>query len=278
MLSYIERKSPVHALAGAVKFIVFLLWSILTMAGYDTRVMAVMAGLGLLLFCISRIKFREAAPIFKVMSVFLALNLAAVYLFAPEQGVAVYHSRHVILEGAGRFTLTAEQLFYEFNIFLKYIMIIPPAILLMVCTHPSEFAASLNRIGLPYTIAYAVSLTMRYVPDVQRDYETISQAQQARGIELAKRRSDGKRVSPLKRLRGSVRLLLPLIFSSLDRIDVVSHALELRGFGKHKKRTWYSARPFSAADIAVLAAAALLFALGLWVTFKDGDRFYNPFL
>ncbi|MDR0582965.1 MAG: energy-coupling factor transporter transmembrane protein EcfT [Treponema sp.] len=278
MLSYIERESPVHALTGAVKCIVFLLWSILTMVGYDTRVMAVMAGLGLLLFYISHIKFREVAFICKVMSIFLALNLAAVYLFAPEQGVAVYHTRHILFEGAGRFTLTKEQLFYEFNIFLKYIMIIPPAILLVVCTHPSEFAASLNRMGLPYTIAYAVSLTMRYIPDVQRDYETISRAQQARGIELAKRRSDGKRVPPLKRLQGSLRLLLPLILLSLDRIDVVSHALELRGFGKHKKRTWYAARPFSAADIAVLAAALLLFVLGLWFTFRDGDRFYNPFL
>jgi energy-coupling factor transport system permease protein len=277
MLSYIGRKSPVHALTGAVKLIVFLFWSVLTMVGYDTRVMLVVAFLGLLLFILSHTKFKEVSFVFKLMGLFLLLNLVMVYLFSPEQGVEVYHSRHVILEGGGRFTLTAEQLFYEFNIFLKYIMIIPPAVLLMVTTHPSEFAASLNRIGLPYSIAYAVSLTMRYIPDVQRDYESISQAQQARGIELAKRRSGGKRVSPLKRLQGSARLLLPLIFSSLDRIDVISHAMELRGFGKHKSRTWYSARSFSAADIGVLIAAALLFALGLWVTFRDGSRFYNPF-
>jgi energy-coupling factor transport system permease protein len=277
LLSYIERKSPVHSLTGAVKLIVFLLWSILTMVGYDTRIMLIMTFLGALLFVLSRTKFSELSFIFKLMAFFLFLNLVMVYLFSPEQGVEIYHSRHVIFEGAGRFTLTAEQLFYEFNIFLKYIMIIPPAALLMVTTHPSEFAASLNRIGLPYSIAYAVSLTMRYIPDVQRDYETISQAQQARGIELAKRRS-GKRISSLKRLKGSARLLLPLIFSSLDRIDVISHAMELRGFGKHKKRTWYSARPFSPADYIVLFAAVLLFALGMWFTFKDGSRFYNPFL
>jgi energy-coupling factor transport system permease protein len=158
---------------------------------------------------------------------------------------------------------------------LKYLMIIPPAILLIVTTHPSEFAASLNKIGVPYTIAYAVSLTMRYIPDVQRDYEAISQAQQARGVELARRKKGF--VSPLKRLRGSARLLLPLIFSSLDRIEVVSHAMELRGFGKNKKRTWYSARPWTAFDIAVLVVSAALFAAGMWFTFRDGDRYWNPF-
>jgi energy-coupling factor transport system permease protein len=53
--------------------------------------------------------------------------------------------------------------------------------------------------------------------------------------------------------------------------------MELRGFGKHKKRTWYSARPFTTADIVTLVLAALLFAFGMWFTFRDGDRFYNPF-
>jgi energy-coupling factor transport system permease protein len=284
MLAYIGRKSPVHSLSGAVKLIVFLLWSVLTMVGYDTRIMAVLTVVSIILFALSRIRFKEVSFIFKMMAIFLVLNLAAVYVFAPEQGVLIYKTRH-LLAGSGRFTLTAEQLFYEFNIFLKYLMIIPPAILLMVTTHPSEFAASLNRIGVPYTIAYAVSLTMRYIPDVQRDYQAISQAQQARGVllspERGKRLSGGKRQpgknNPISRLTSSARLLLPLIFSSLDRIDVVSRAMELRGFGKHKKRTWYSARPFTRADIVTLVLAVLLFAFGMWFIFRDGDRFYNPF-
>jgi energy-coupling factor transport system permease protein len=240
------------------------------MVGYDTRVMAVMAILGMGLFILSRTRIRDVSFVFKMMALFLSLNLIAIYLFAPEQGVIIYGSRHVIREGIGRFTLTREQLFYEFNVLLKYLMIIPPAILLMVTTHPSEFAASLNRIGVPYSIAYAVSLTLRYIPDVQRDYETISQAQQARGIELS------RKTSWIKRLKGSARFLLPLIFSSLDRIDVISRAMELRGFGKHKRRTWYSSRPFTRADITVMILAILLFTFGIWFTFRDGDRFYNP--
>jgi energy-coupling factor transport system permease protein len=271
MLSYIKRNSPLHTLSGAVKLIVFLLWSILAMVGYDTRIMLVLALISIVLFAVSRTRLKDISFIFKMMLIFLFLNLAAVYIFAPEQGVLIYKTRHIILEGRGRWTLSAEQLFYEFNIFLKYLIIIPPAILLIVTTHPSEFAASLNRIGVPYTIAYAVSLTMRYIPNVQRDYETISQAQQARGLELT------KRASPIKRLTRAARLLLPLIFSSLEKIETVSHAMELRGFGKNKKRTWYSAKPFSAADIITLILAGLLFASGMWFTFHDGSRFYNPF-
>jgi energy-coupling factor transport system permease protein len=70
---------------------------------------------------------------------------------------------------------------------------------------------------------------------------------------------------------------MPLVFSSLERIDVISRAMELRGFGKHKKRTWYSARPFSRLDGIVLVVALILFICGLWLTFRDGNRFFNPF-
>ena len=270
MLSYIDLNSPVHSLRGATKLIIFLLWSVLVMVSFKTPILIALSVLGIILFKISKVKFGDVSFIIKLMCIFLALNLATIYLFAPEQGVIIYQSRHVILEGQGRFTLTREQLFYEFNVFLKYITIVPPALLLMVTTHPSEFAASLNRIGVPYTVAYSVSLTLRYIPDVQRDFEAIHQSQQARGLELS------KKASIIKRIKRTVPLLLPLIFSSLARIDIISRAMELRGFGKKNKRTWYSQKPFKSADIVSILISVLLFIAGIIYTFHDGSRFFYP--
>ena len=270
-LAYIKEDSPVHSLCGAAKLVIFLLWSILVMVTFKTPILIFLAATGIILFKISKIKYSDISFIMKMTAFFLAINLVTVYLFSPEEGVKIYQGRHIIFEGWGRFNLTGEQLFYEFQILLKYISIIPPAILLISSTHPGEFAASLNRIGVPYTAAYSVSLALRYIPDVQRDFETISLAQQARGLELS------RKAPPIKRLKRTVPLLLPLIFSSLDRIDVISRAMELRGFGKFKSRTWYSARPFSLADIICIAAGILLFTAGIWFTFRTGDRFFNPF-
>ncbi len=271
MLSFIDRDSAVHRLCGATKFLFFLLWSILAMMTFDTRILLAMAVLGMLAFPVSRTRLREVGFIFRLLLAFMALNLAAIYLFAPEQGVLIYGTRHVLFSGIGRYTVTAEQLFYELNVLLKYIVVAPVAIVLMVTTHPTEFASSLHRIGVPYSVAYAISLTLRYIPDVQREYQDISRSQQARGIELSKR-------EPLhRRLKGSAAILMPLVFSSLERIDVISHAMELRGFGKNKTRTWYSGRPFSRRDFLVLGVTVLLFAAGLLVTFADGNRFWSPF-
>lgn len=52
-------------------------------------------------------------------------------------------------------------------------------------TNPSEFAASLNRIGISYNIGYAVAIALRYIPDVQDDFHKIKNAQEARGIEMS---------------------------------------------------------------------------------------------
>ena len=112
---------------------------------------------------------------------------------------------------------------------------------------------------------------LRYIPDIQRDYHSISQAQQARGVEL------GKNEHFFSRLKNSVNILLPLILTSLNRIDTISNAMELRGFGKNKKRTWYTRRPFERRDFAALGLGVVLLVVSLMVTIKFG-RFYNPFI
>ena len=72
-------------------------------------------------------------------------------------------------------------------------------------------------------------------------------------------------------------VLIPLILSSMDRIETISNAMELRGFGKNPKRTWYMSRKFTKKDIAFMAASILLMVISLLITSVNG-RFYNPFI
>ena len=272
VLSYIPRESPVHRLCGAAKLIVFLAWTIVCMLTYHTWVLAGALILGTVFFAISRIRLKEVRFVLITMLFFLTLNAAAIYVFSPEEGVKIYGTRHLIYQFSSRYTVTKEQLFYLFNVMLKYFTIVPIALLFITTTDPSEFAASLNKIGVPYKISYAVAITLRYLADVQGDYQNISQAQQARGIDLSRK-------APLKkRISGLAGIAVPLIFSSLDHIDLVSNAMDLRGFGKNPKRTWYSARPFQKIDYIVIIGTVILSAFALFITFKDGSRFYNPFL
>lgn len=241
------------------------------MLSYDTRILIALFVVSIFIFKLSKIRFAEIKFVVLFIMGFLALNTLAIYLFAPEEGVRIYGTRHLLFELNGRYTVTLEQLFYQLNIILKYIVVTPAALLFIVTTHPSEFAASLNRVGVHYKIAFAVSLALRYIPDIQRDFHMISKVQQARGVNISPAEKLGKR------LKHASSIIIPLIFSSLERIDVVSNAMELRSFGKHKSRTWYSAKPLMQLDWTVLIVSLLLFALAMIITFYDGSRFYNPF-
>lgn len=272
MLSYIERKSPVHQLTGATKLICFVLWSSAAMLTYDTRILLFLFVISVLIFQVSKVKVKEVSFVLLFILLFLLINNIAIYLFSPQEGVKIYGTSHVLVELVGRYNITLEQLFYQFNITLKYFTVIPAALLFIVTTHPSEFAASLNRVGISYRVSYAVALALRYIPEIQRDFWNIARSQQARGIDMSKNEKLHKRV------KNVASIILPLILSSLDKIETISNAMELRGFGKNKKRTWYSLRPFKVADYVTVVLFIAILVISMIVTYHDGNRFYNPFI
>ena len=272
LFNYIDRPSPIHRLTGACKLVCLLLWSVAAMTSFYTPLLAALTVAALILFRTAKLRVKDISFTLGAMIVYVILNNVLIYLFSPGHGAQLYGSRTVLLTLPGRYSLTAEQLFYHLNVVLKNACTIPIVLLFVCTTNPSEFAASLNRIGVSYRISYAVALTLRYIPDIQREYHDISLAQQARGVEMS------KKASLIHRLKAASTILIPLVLSSLDRIEVISNAMELRGFGKGKKRTWYAGRDFTAADWLSMAACALLVLLSLTLTALNGGRFYNPFV
>lgn len=271
LLTYTPKNTWIHRLSGVTKMLFFILWSIAGMLTYDTRILAVMLAVSLLIFKVSKTEWKQVGTVFKFILFFLFLNLLTVFLFSPYQGTEIYGTKTVLFHIAGRYSVTTEQLFYEFNIMLKYFTVVPVVLMFMVTTNPSEFAASMNRLGISYNVGYAIAIALRYVPDVQSDFTKIKHAQEARGIEMS------SKASLFKRLKNMANIIFPLIFSSMDRIDVVSNAMELRGFGKKKKRTWYMGKSLERNDYLTLAFVICFVVAALVITFYDGDRFYNPF-
>ncbi|MCR4796815.1 MAG: energy-coupling factor transporter transmembrane protein EcfT [Lachnospiraceae bacterium] len=272
VLTYEEKDTWMHRLCGVTKFVFFLLWSMTSMMTYDTRILLVMVVLSIILYRTSRTRWRQVGAVFKFILLFLTINLIAIFFFSPGQGTKIYGTDTPLFHVVGPYVMNAEQLFYEFNVFLKYMTVVPAVFIFIVTTNPSEFAASLNRVGISYKFGYAFAIALRYIPDVQDDFRTIRNAQEARGIEMS------KKAKLSSRIKNMAAIIFPLVFSSMDRIDVVSNAMELRGFGKNKKRTWYMARELKPLDYTVIIVTALASAVALFITYHDGNRFYNPFV
>lgn len=270
LVGYQDGDSFLYRLSGASKLLFFVLVSVACMTTYDTRLIIFIGLLSLYLFKLANIHWHQVSFIVKFIGFFALINVIVVYLFAPEYGEKIYQARTVLWAGWGRFYLTSQELFYLLNLSFKYFCTVPLAVLFLMTTHPSQFASSLNQIGVPYKIAYAISLTLRYIPDVQEEFYMIRMSQEARGLELS------KKAKLIDRIKGNLQIVIPLIFSSLDRIDTVSTAMELRRFGKNKKRTWYTYKVFSKQDVMTIVIAILILAISLALFYINHGRFYNP--
>ena len=271
-LGYIPVESPIHKLCGSSKLLMVLFISISAMITYDTRFLLIIIAAAMTMFFMGRVPLSKLKIIFILIAILMILNNVLIFAFSPEEGVMIYGTRHEVAHLFGHYYITQEQLFYQFNVTLKYFSILPVALIFINTTEPSEFASSLNKIGLSYKVGYSVALALRYIPDVKREFVEISQAQQARGIDMS------RKVSLSKRIKNIGAILLPLIFSSLDKIECISNAMELRSFGKYKKRTWYRARPFSKADYILIIVSASMIVVSLYLNHLNGGRFFNPFI
>jgi energy-coupling factor transport system permease protein len=262
-----------YRMSGLSKLIGFLLLTFAAMLSYDTRFIVGLLLFSFVLIVTTKIPLKPLRLVLIYVFIFLILNAFLTYLFEPEYGVTIYGSRTELITLWGRYTITEEQLFFQATKFLKYLSVIPLGILFLYTTNPSELASSLHGIGVPYKIAYSLSLTLRYFPDLQDEYAMISKAQQARGLELS------KKTSIINRIKFGALTIIPLIFSTLERIDTIANGMDLRGFGKRKERTWFAKRQFEKGDYLTILVSLTIFIISIALTlFVNGSRFYNPFL
>ncbi|SON52430.1 energy-coupling factor transporter transmembrane component T family protein [Vibrio tapetis] len=270
-INYVNTGSPLHHLNGITKFVMFVAWVTVVLTTFDVRIIAGMILLGMTLLRMSRVPFNVYKPLLIGTGTVLSLNALFMFLLAPTQGSEFIGSHTVLVPLWGSYSLTQETLYYLITVTLKYFSMFPMALVFVFTTHPTEFAASLNRLGVPYKIAYAVSLTLRYLPEVKKDFINIMHAQQARGVDLS-------RNAPFfTRMKNVASILGPLIFSSLDRAEEISNAMTLRGFGRHKSRHWYSLKPLNKVDVIVIATAMTAVIAAIAKRYLETELFWYPF-
>ncbi|MCE5236451.1 MAG: energy-coupling factor transporter transmembrane component T [Clostridiaceae bacterium] len=273
VFSYNKLDTPIHRMSGLTKFICFLLLTFGVMFSYDVRVIFAIMAFSLWVLRVSKVRFSQIRLMVIYVAIFILTNFVISYVFSPEEGVKIYGTRHEFGRLFGSFSFTYEQLLYQGTKMIKYASVVPLGMIFLLTTNPSEFASALNGVGVGYRAAYAVSLTLRYFPDIQRDYNNISMAQQARGLDMS------KKAKLAERFKNALVIIVPLILSTLDRVEAISNAMDLRGFGKGKKRTWYTGRRFTRLDLLSLLICGAIFLGTVAVSvFINHGRFWNPFV
>jgi energy-coupling factor transport system permease protein len=270
VINYTPGRGALQRLNGSTKIAAFIVITAYIIMSFDLRLMVLM-----FILCCSGI--RSIKPNWKpILFIVVFLTLSAgvfgslmIILIKPETGLSHVGGETLLIRLNSRFYITRELLWYVGVMFFKRLTSLSSALVFVLSITPSELAAGLNRMGLPYRACTVISLAFRTIPDIARNFTDITNSLAMRGVEL-----DPKRAGLFRRLLSMPLILTPLIISSFSRVELIANAMDLRSYGKLKRRSWYSHVPPARADyiVRILSGALACFC----VYYIINNRIINP--
>ncbi|MDR2053848.1 MAG: energy-coupling factor transporter transmembrane protein EcfT [Treponema sp.] len=256
VINYAPGATTMHRLNGTTKVLLFLVMTVYVIMSFDVRILAPMFVLCAGLIVSMKPNWKPIFFVTAFMTVMAGiLGSLLIILVRPEAGENHVGAATYIVRWSGRFFLTRELLWYVGAMFFKRLCSLAAALVLILSITPSEIASGLNALGLPYKACIIISLAFRTIPDVARDFLDIKNSLSMRGVEL-----DPRRAGLVSRLRQLTLVLVPLIMTSFGRVETIANAMDLRSFGKNRKRSWYSHNPPAKTDWLVRSFTVLLAA------------------
>lgn len=133
---------------------------------------------------------------------------------------------------------------YALRISLNIINMLLSFAVLVLSTNPCDLVEELEKHGFSTKFSYIVNSVFQIIPQMSGTMSTITDAQRSRGME-----TEGKL---LTRARAFLPLISPVVMSSLINTRERAIALEVRGFGAKRKKTYLADRTISAADRVIV--------------------------
>lgn len=159
-------------------------------------------------------------------------------------------------------TYSLEGAYYGLTFGFRVAAVALIALLYVSTTHPTEVVRGLVNLGIPYSFGFMLLMSLQLIPISNREARTIISAQRARGL-IERTLWD--------KVKGLLPLFVPLVVSSLERMETMAMALEARAFGSKAKPTPLYDVNFSMKDVVLLCFAFVLIILCVVFRIKFGN-------
>lgn len=200
----------------------------------DLRVLAGLALLGIGTLIFARVPWARMKRIWLGAAILIALITALNLLFRSPVEAAQQALRAVAMAAA--------------------------SLAIVLTFDPAALGITFRRMGFPDQFAFALDLTVRFVPTLIRDFQITIDAQRARGYELESR--DRSLKAMLTVGRRFVPLIVPVVVRAVLDAEDRANAMDLRAFGTGP-RTWLQTLRLRPRDYGLVAASFALLAGGI---------------
>lgn len=247
-LTYVDNSSLLHRLHPLVK----LVWLI----SFSLSVFAVssLSG-GIILFCLLLLFYGLAG----LGLTFFSRKLRFIFIFgllifliqalAVKEGFLLWQFS---LGGGVCLKVWSEGFREGLKMMLRFINIIGSSYLFVATTDPNRLAYALMQAGLPYRFGFMLIAALRFIPVFYLELAQVKSAQMAKGIEM-------EGLSPRKLLRAIKYLFVPLVISTLSKVDFLTISMESRAFCLYPDRTYMHSQALSLSDKISITAVPLIF-------------------
>ncbi|HQX01088.1 MAG TPA: energy-coupling factor transporter transmembrane component T [Anaerolineales bacterium] len=249
-----------------------------TLSFWDVRFLLPFLAIAIFVLLTSGVKWHEIRRAFLFIIGFVFVFSLLTFL-TGKGGSEVYKQEHLIHEFRASFSIlgwtpalkvTVERAFYAVSQLVRYASIALMTILIPYSLNPAHYGITFKGLGLPDKFAYAMDLTMRFIPTFGRDFQLTMDAQRARGYELEK--ISGGLIAQIRKLGPIfVPVTIHAIISSEDIID----AMDLRAFGVGP-RTWLDVLTYQTRDRVLTAVGVAILITSIVLAFMGLGKFWVP--
>ena len=249
-----------------------------TLSFWDVRFLLPFLTIALFTLFTSGVTWKEIRRAFLFIIGFIIVYSILTFL-TGRGGSELYKQEHLIREFKASFSIlgwtptlkiTVERAFYAVSQLVRVSSIAIMTILIPYSLDPALYGITFKGLGLPDKFAYAMDLTMRFIPTFSRDFQLTMDAQRARGYELEK--IDGGIIAQVRKMGPIfVPVTIHAIIGSEDIID----AMDLRAFGVGP-RTWLDVLNRNFRDRVLIWCGVLILMTSIALGVMGFGKFWVP--
>jgi energy-coupling factor transport system permease protein len=134
--------------------------------------------------------------------------------------------------------------------FFRLSVVVLSSFILIWTTDIRDLMVSFAQAGVPYRYAFAVFLALRFLPLVQKEVSAVRSAHAIRGQAM--------RSGLLHRFKLWQRYVFTVLVNGLRKAESTSTALECRGFGAYRERTYVKTVKFYPSHLWIIILFVLV--------------------
>jgi energy-coupling factor transport system permease protein len=275
---YRPRKSLIQSFDPRAWIIFFLCFIASTLVFWDFRFLFGLFCVALFFIFTSGIRWHEMRKAWLFIGGFVIFFSLLTFL-TGRGGMELYTEEHLLARLQAGFTLfgwrptllvTAERSMYALAMLVRVFSLTSMTILIPYCLNPALYGVAFRGLGLPDKIAYAMDLTMRFIPTYGRDFSLTMDAQRARGYELDKIRG-----GLLEQVHKLGPLIVPVTIHALAGSEDIIDAMDLRAFGVGP-RTWLQELKYRRRDRILITCGVVLLLFSTALSLFGVGKFWVP--